>query len=78
MHFEITIAMPFVPITDNDCFLPLIKNLDLDTEIAIGEAAFVRVFPIRENPFGTSTTSPSLPAVQEYTLSDSGSDQEWF
>ena len=53
-------------------------DLDLDTEIAIGEAAFVRVFPIRENPFGTSTTSPSLPAVQEYTLSDGGSDQEWF
>ena len=53
-------------------------DLDLDTMIAIGEAVVVRVFPIRENPFGTSTTSPSLPAVQEYTLSDSGSDQEWF
>ena len=53
-------------------------DLDLDTDIAIGEAAFVRVFPIRENPFGTSTTSPSLPAVQDYILSDGDSDKEWF
>ena len=53
-------------------------DMDLDTEIAIGEAVVVRVFPIRENPFGTSTTSPSLPAVQEHILSDGDSDQEWF
>jgi hypothetical protein len=51
-------------------------DLDLDTEIAIAAAVVVRVFPIRENPFGTPATLPSVPAVQEYMLSDGDSDYD--